>query len=175
MTMAGSPDGTPSRDLLGCELAAEVIRSWGKLSLRVTGASMLPAIWPGDVLSVCSYNATEALPGDIVLFAREGKLVAHRVVKRIVHQDKIQWVTRGDSVGGNDAPVSSHELLGRVTAIERGTCRFTPQRSVACRLTSRILSRSALATRALLKLRGWALDAGAWEWGMRVSGLDMRG
>jgi len=42
-----------ARETLGCELAAEVLRSSGRLRLRATGTSMLPAVWPGDVLSVC--------------------------------------------------------------------------------------------------------------------------
>jgi hypothetical protein len=114
---------------------------------------MLPAIWPGDILSVHSGNVAEALPGDIVLFGRPGKLVAHRVVERTTRPGGIQWVTRGDSVGRNDAPVSSHELLGRVTAIERGSRRFTPSQSVASRLASWILSRSDFCMRLALWLR----------------------
>ena len=140
-----------ARETLGCELAAEVLRSSGRLRLRATGASMLPAVWPGDVLSVCSRSATQALPGDIILFARQGRLFAHRVVERTLCQDRIQWVTRGDTVEGNDAPVSSHQLLGRVTAIERGSRQLTPHQSLASHLASWILSRSDLATRLLLR------------------------
>ena len=161
MSPAITACGTATRETLGCELAAEVLRSFGKLRLRTTGASMLPTVWPGDVLSVRRHNVVEALPGDIVLFEREGRLVAHRVVERTICQDKMQWVTRGDSVGSNDAPVSCHELLGRVTAIERGSRRLTPHQSSASRLISWILCRSELATRALLRFRGWVLGAGA--------------
>jgi signal peptidase I len=114
---------------------------------------MLPAVWPGDVLSVRSHDVVDALPGDIVLFVREGRLVAHRVVERTLRQDKIQWVTRGDSVGGNDAPVSSQELLGRVTAIERGSRRLTPHQSLASRLIAWILCRSDFCTRLALWVR----------------------
>ena len=76
-----TPFPSASRETLGCELAAEVLRSFGRLRLGATGASMLPAIWPGDILSVHSHNVAEALPGDIVLFGRPGKLVAHRGVE----------------------------------------------------------------------------------------------
>jgi hypothetical protein len=149
-----------ARETLGCELAAEVLRSFGKLRLRTTGASMLPTVWPGDVLSVRRHNFEEALPGDIVLFVREGRFVAHRVVERTLGKNGIQWVTRGDSVGGNDAPVSSHALLGRVTAIERGSRRLTPHLSLAGRLLSWVLSRSDLSTRLALRIRGWVLGTG---------------
>ena len=34
------------------DLDAQVIRQFGELRLKVTGASMLPSVWPGDVLTV---------------------------------------------------------------------------------------------------------------------------
>jgi hypothetical protein len=46
---------------------------------------MPPAVWPGDVLSVCRGSANQALPGGIRLFARQGRLFAHRVVQRTTH------------------------------------------------------------------------------------------
>ena len=142
-----------ARGTLGCELAEEVLRSFGRLRLRVVGASMLPAVWPGDLLSVRSDDAAEAHPGDIVVFRREGRLVTHRVVERTICQEGIQWVTRGDRVGRNDAPISRRELLGRVTAIERGSRRLTSHQSAASRLASWILCRSDICTRLVLRLR----------------------
>ena len=154
-----------ARETLGCELAAEVLRSSGRLRLRATGASMLPAVWPGDILSVRSHDAAEALPGDIVLFGREGRLVAHRVVERTLCQDRIQWVTRGDSVGGNDAPVSSHQLLGRVTAIERGHRRIVPRLTFFGRIASWILGRSEFCTRVVLRVGKMLIgDCTNWCW-----------
>src|SRR5208337_540256 len=150
MSKAAAVCSTKARQTLGCELAAEVLRSSGRLRLRATGASMLPAVWPGDILSVHSQDIVEALPGDIVLFEREGRLVAHRVVERTLRQNKIQWVTRGDSVGRNDAPVSSHELLGRVTAIERGSRRIVPRPTLWGRMACWILRRSDFCVRLLL-------------------------
>ena len=37
---------------LKCDLAADVIRRFGVLRLRVNGFSMLPTIWPGDIACV---------------------------------------------------------------------------------------------------------------------------
>ena len=121
----------PSRQAVGCELAAETLRSFGQLRLRVNGASMLPAVWPGDILTITRDAASPALPGDIVLFGRKGRLVAHRVVEVRNTQSgvrgpesevlipnpepltpgspSIEFVTRGDSVEGNDQPISPNE------------------------------------------------------------------
>jgi hypothetical protein len=140
---------------------------------------MLPAVWPGDVLFVRRDDAAEALPGDIVLFGRDGRFVAHRVVtvsKSGVRSPKSEvpnptsrvFITRGDSLGHDDPPISRPEILGRVTAIERGSRQFTFRQTFASRLASRILSRWDFATRAVLKIRGWGL------YGTRDTGLETR-
>jgi len=185
MSSHGQDARATAWDKVGCELAAEVLRSYGRLRLRANGASMLPAVWPGDILHVRRQGVAEALPGDIVLFGREGRLVAHRVVEvrsgirgtghgirdsgfrsqelgvRSQEQSPIAnhqssmltFVTRGDSVDGADAPVSEHELLGRVTAIERGARRVDLRLTFWHRVGSFILSRSEFCTRLLLWLR----------------------
>jgi signal peptidase I len=150
MSRAATACGPTTRETLGCELASELLRSAGTLRLRITGTSMVPIVWPGDILTVRSRDAAKALPGDIILFHRAGKLVAHRVVERTVQQNEIQWVTRGDSVVDNDAPISGDELLGRVTDIERRSRRRTLHRSLASRLISWILRSSHLCTRLVL-------------------------
>lgn len=150
MSRAATACGPTTPETLGCELATELLRSFGTLRLRITGTSMLPIVWPGDILTVSSHDAAKALPGDIVLFHRGGKLVAHRVVERTIDQNQIQWVTRGDAVGDNDAPVSSQELLGRVTALERGSRRPSLHRSPARRLISWTLRSSGFCKRLVL-------------------------
>lgn len=152
MREASTSNYLEARDRAGCELAAEALRSFGNLRLRATGTSMLPAIWPGDVLSIQSDAATEALPGDIVLSRRDGRLVAHRVVERTIRDRQVKWVTRGDSVEGNDDPVSGDDILGKVTAIERGPWRIDPRPSFLNRAVAWVLRRSAFAVRVLLHL-----------------------
>ena len=41
-----------ARRKLKFDLAVEVLRSFGTAKLPVTGASMLPSFWPGDILEV---------------------------------------------------------------------------------------------------------------------------
>ncbi len=160
MIWAAMPVESKSRDALGCELAAEVLRTSGYLRLRVTGASMLPAIWPGDVLCVRSLGPELAMPGDVVLCRREGGLVAHRAMRRVSHEDGIQWVLRGDSAAGNDGPASSDELLGKIVAVERGSRRLSPQMRSAGRWVSWILRRSDFFTRVVLVLNRLFFQAG---------------
>src|SRR5690349_6956141 len=90
------------RDLSKNELAAEAIRSFGELRLRVTGSSMLPAVRPNDVLLIRHCRSEEAGPGDIVLYLRQRRLFAHRVISR----SAARLVTQGDGIAEPDLPVT---------------------------------------------------------------------
>src|SRR5579863_4419438 len=99
----------------GCDLVAELVRATGSAKLKVTGLSMLPAIWPGDVLTVNSVSPKLLESGQIVLYRRNRKLTAHRVVQ--VGTDHL--LTRGDCVSSLDPPVPFSAMVGQVTAICR--------------------------------------------------------
>ena len=117
--------GVQVGEALKCQLAEEALCLAGELRLRVTGTSMMPSVWPGDILHIRRQDTIESLPGDIVLVRRQGRLCAHRVVKKISKEGEPYWITRGDSLPDDDPPVSRHELLGRVTCILRGRSRLT--------------------------------------------------
>lgn len=109
-----------------CELAAEVIRNFGEIRIRVGGTSMAPALQPGDLIVVRQEPIVEISAGEVVLFERMGRLFAHRVVEKSSGSSELVLVTRGDRLKNNDAPVSAAELLGRVALVERGPRRFQP-------------------------------------------------
>ena len=108
-------------------LAAQILNSGGAIRLQALGTSMLPSIWPGDVLVIESKSGAETVPGDIVLVARDGRFVVHRLVEKL----NSHWITRGDSVPQNDPPATAPELLGRVSAIHRKHRVFIPQPRVS--------------------------------------------
>lgn len=101
----------------GCGLVAEVADSFGRVRLRVSGTSMAPGIRPGDLLSVERAKLKEISAGQVVVFSREGRLIAHRVIAKTENAGETCLVTRGDRRWRNDAPVSSAEVVGRVTDI----------------------------------------------------------
>lgn len=100
-------------------MAVEVLRSCGRLRLKVTGWSMLPAIWPGDIVEFERAKPSRLGKGEIILFSRDRRLFVHRILK----SDGSTIVTRGDAMPQPDPVVSDKQLLGRVTSIERdGQC-----------------------------------------------------
>jgi signal peptidase I len=148
---------------LGCDLAAEVAGRFGRVCLRVAGTSMAPAIRPDDLISVERTSVTEVSLGEIVVFAREGRLIVHRVTARSESQNGLFkdnnssepcLVTRGDRTRRNDAPVSGSELIGRVTHIERGRSRISAPShlNMAEQIICRLLRFSDRATYLYLHL-----------------------
>jgi signal peptidase I len=126
-------------DEVRCSLAAEVLRSWGVLKLRATGVSMLPTLWPGDLLTIECLRPEEAEPGEIVLYMRSDRFFVHRIVSKKLSLDNTSLVTRGDCMPDDDPPIGKNELLGRVTEVERSGPKFLPARRLP-------LSRQLLAS-----------------------------
>jgi signal peptidase len=113
---------------------------------------MLPAVWPGDVLEVRRQQAEEVQPGDLVLYERQGRLVAHRVVEKLRRNGGLLLVTRGDRQSAPDLPVSPEEILGRVTGVMHGNRRKMPLLTFWRRVGAWILNRSDFLTRVLVRL-----------------------
>lgn len=140
---------------LGCDLAAEVAGRFGSVRIRVLGTSMAPAILPGDVLSVERAEAAQVSPGEIVVFARPGRMVAHRVVAKRGAPDGT-LITQGDRLRREDDPVSGNELIGRVTQVERRGARIGVPSGTGMRwrMACRFLRRSDFATSLYLRFAG---------------------
>ena len=112
-------------------LAAQMLSCHGEIRLELRGASMLPTLWPGDLLTIKSVAHDEIVPGDVVLVMRDNRFFAHRLIKKQQGRDCRSWVTKGDAVPQNDALVAPSELLGRIVLIGRGNRNFVPGRRVS--------------------------------------------
>jgi signal peptidase I len=144
-----------------CGLAGDIVRTFGEVRLRAFGTSMVPSILPGDLISIQRASLSEISSGEIVLYSRDGRLFAHRVVARAGSHDDPRLITRGDRLSHNDPPVSSSELLGRVTSIQCGDGRGHRRVQPAARLNAweqtivRVLQSSDRATYLYLRLAGY--------------------
>jgi len=143
-----------AKNAIGCDLAAEIAGVFGSVRLRVSGTSMAPTLCPGELVSVEKTRMTEILPGEIVVFARNGRLIVHRVLSTIQCHGESNLVTRGDRTRKNDAPVSSSEFVGRVTHVEsdHSGALASSRLNLASRAISRLLSFSDRATHLYLRL-----------------------
>src|SRR3989442_2001857 len=90
--------------LLAREVGAWVGAAW---------SSMAPLIGRGDQLRLGALERGRVRAGTIVGFRRAGALIVHRVLG----DTPAGLVTKGDALVDADEPISTRELLARVTAI----------------------------------------------------------
>ena len=88
---------------------------------------MLPAVWPGDLLTIQSAAHEEVVRGDIVLVLRGKRFFVHRTIELQRGQDRFSWITRGDAMPHNDPPAAESELLGRSGVHLPRESQFRPQ------------------------------------------------
>ena len=94
-------------------LARELIAHGKGFRFCARGRSMWPTIQDGDILHVEPFTKSPKR-GDIVLFFREGKFGAHRIIGGADNN----YVTRGDAGMEIDGVVRREEMIGKVVAKE---------------------------------------------------------
>jgi signal peptidase I len=138
-----------------CGLAEEIVRTFGEVRLRVFGTSMVPAILPGDLVTVQRATLQEISVGEVILYFRQSRLFVHRVVGRSSTDalERSSLITRGDRLlHDDDPPVFAIDLLGRVVHLERDH-RVVELRAGAMNpLLDRALQSSERATYLYLRL-----------------------
>lgn len=147
-------DSALIREPEACNLIAETLRRFHFVRLAVTGTSMLPEIWPGDLLTIQRKDPTSVQPGELALYLRQGRLFAHRVLHNALSSDAPVLLTKGDSVPLPDPPVNYEDFLGIVTDIcHRGTNR-PPSRNpgLVSRVLAAVFAKSTLAQSIALRL-----------------------
>ena len=90
----------------------------GQHLIPITGRSMQPLIQDGDRVLV-AHGIAGVRRGDVVVFRREGRLIAHRVLRIYHRQPGRVFITKGDGIRRFDPPVHAGEVLGRVLTVER--------------------------------------------------------
>jgi len=108
-----------ARHSLQLDLAGEVLRRFGEVRFIARGCSMIPSIYPGDLLTVHSQPIADACHGQIVLYLRENRFWAHRVIRKWREGNRFLFATRGDALPQEDPSLDERQLLGRVVSVVR--------------------------------------------------------
>jgi signal peptidase len=89
----------------------------GFLGIRpslVSGNSMNPALYPGDVVVTRETKPEAIRVGDVIRFRRDGLDVVHRVVEIVEQDSGLVFTTRGDNNNTDDAPVMAEQVQGKL-------------------------------------------------------------
>jgi hypothetical protein len=132
------------------------------MKVRAHGVSMLPTLWPGDVLTVQSVRPEQVVPGEIVLYMRHDRFFIHRIVSTDLRQEKGFLVARGDCMFEDDPPVDRSELLGKIVEVRRAGSTFLPVRKLPSfhRLQAWLFCHWSLFRRVGLRFRSHRRESG---------------
>lgn len=143
------------------DLAAAVLQSGAAIRLRALGSSMIPAVWPGDLLTIDPVSSSTVLAGEVVLCVRDQRFLIHRLMHAGTLCGASDWITRGDALLNPDPGVPAEAILGRVSQITRGRRTLVPKPPTAfARKFAWIFCRADLFCRLVLRIH--SLRQGTW-------------
>lgn len=143
-------DSPSPPDDVRLHLLREVLQNFGHARLRVQGTSMLPTLWPGQVVEVRWVDQAALRVGDVVLLERGRRLFCHRLLRWVERDGTNFLCTRGDHLSGADPLFLPECLLGRVempprTLLARGAAPILRGLASVCpRAVAWLLRRQAV-------------------------------
>jgi hypothetical protein len=123
------------------------------IRLQVHGESMLPALWPGDMVEIASCRPDDLIPGEIVLALRSGLLFLHRLVAVNANG----FTLRGDSMPGCDPFYSREMLLGRLVRKETTPHSWLTVKKLSGKRLNRKKFSAMKSSRKWSRAVGWLL------------------
>jgi cytochrome c551/c552 len=128
-----------------------VLETWGRVGeqhlIPIDGTSMLPLIRDAEQVLI-KHGCANVRRGDVVVFRRADKLVAHRVLDIFEDRAQCTFITKGDNSHDLDAPVSANQVLGRVLAVKRGDRQMSLDTALWRGLGWVVASAALVSTRA---------------------------
>jgi signal peptidase I len=98
------------------ELWCEALNNGNIMRYKALGRSMSPFIKNGSILTVDPKRKISI--GDVILWRKDGGMIAHRVIRKRKSGKGFIFVTKGDNLIFPDEPVYMFELLGKVVRVE---------------------------------------------------------
>lgn len=135
-----------------CSLIVEALRVHGSCRFQVSGSSMLPTLWPGDLVRIERKSMTQLALGDIILHELDARLFLHRLERMSTGRTLVHFTTRGDAMPQPDPSFSAGRLLGVLAGVRRNdTWVSLPRRmSAGARIVAKLARKSPLFTQLLL-------------------------
>jgi len=109
---------------------------------------MVPALWPGDLVTVKSCDPAQLGRDSIVVFRQNQRLIVHR----LMHREGDRIVTRGDARPRLDEPVAAAEIVGCVESVTRNGRTIDPRLALWQKAIAWALRRSEWCTWFFLRL-----------------------
>lgn len=125
-------------------LVKEILKGGYCVRIPTLGRSMFPLI--SSIIHIEPAKAEDIRVGDVVVYSSEEKMVAHRLAKKIIKEEKELLVVKGDTWLGS-SEVLPGDVIGRVIKVEKWGIQLDFKRGIGkifditCRSTSPLTSR----------------------------------
>ncbi|MCF8256631.1 MAG: hypothetical protein K9J06_03710 [Flavobacteriales bacterium] len=145
-------------------LGGQMLAEGRTVKLRLGGYSMWPFLLPGDVATIAPVKADEVLLGDVLVFDRGDRWIAHRLISKETKGKNHVLRTRGDSCINEDAPFKEEKLRGKVVEVQRGRRVFRLDHLRAQRLGRMMVTTSDVSSPVIhALLLAWRLPFRIWS------------
>ncbi len=135
---------TGNKKVRSSALAKEILKRGYCVRIPTLGRSMFPLI--SSIIHIEPAKAENIRVGDIVVYSSEEKMVAHRLAKKIIKEEKELLVVKGDNWLGS-SEVLPENVIGKVIGVEKWGIELNFKRKIGkiidiiCRSTSPLTSR----------------------------------
>lgn len=99
------------------------LTKYKKFKLLSTGYSMLPLLYPQDILYFRKISFTKFRVNDLAFINKRKKIFTHRVV----YKTKKYLVSKGDNNPFSDGRIHPEQVLGKVSQVKRNGQTFNPE------------------------------------------------
>ena len=140
------------------ELSEKLLQDGFDVRINTRGPSMFPLISTGDKITITPGKHFGI--GALIVFRRDEQMVCHRLVKVFEKGGVKYYQTRGDSLFGLDEPVTSDQILGRVTKIERRDVSLARRLLLLIHPILKFGRMNAFAVAILIRLKTFILKPG---------------
>jgi ATP-binding cassette subfamily B protein len=134
-------------DILISELygfTCDLLESNQDVAVEVGGYSMYPSLKPGDLIKIRRFKKDQLEIGDIIVFNKGNKWIAHRIRKVFFDNGKKFFITKGDSCVKEDLPVNELNVIAKVVEFSRKGERFDIRSTLSCFKKDRQTQKSAI-------------------------------
>ena len=108
-----------SKNIIVKDIGFSLLAGGTTLKVKADGFSMYPSIKPGSLILIEPLaDGISPSPGEIIAWKRESGLVVHRLVRITKEDNKINYITRGDSCVNEDQPIYRDQIAGKVIQVE---------------------------------------------------------
>ena len=107
-------------------------------TFRARGSSMYPLIRDGDTIELSKSDPARARLGDILVTDHETQVLCHRLIRKQRRGNTWWYITQGDTLLFEDAPIPADRVLGLVRSLRTPSSTFHDLDSPSGRAAKRL-------------------------------------